>query len=82
MIRSHAVRHADVDPGSANTKVAFQGLTSANQVMADLPAGSISADVVLAAAAYGEKSGTTTNIEGRVSTVSEKVTPRGTSRPL
>ena len=39
------------------------------------------ADVVLAAAAYGEKSGTTTNIEGRVTTVSEKVTPRGTSRP-
>ncbi len=39
------------------------------------------ADVVLAAAAYGEKGGTTTNIEGRVSTVSEKVTPRGTSRP-
>ncbi len=42
---------------------------------------SMPADVVLAAAAYGEKSGTTTNIEGRVSTVSEKVTPRGTSRP-
>ncbi len=40
-----------------------------------------SADVVLAAAAYGEKSGTTTNIEGRVTTVSERVTPRGTSRP-
>jgi len=39
------------------------------------------ADVVLAAAAYGEKAGTTTNIEGRVTTVSEKVTPRGTSRP-
>ncbi len=39
------------------------------------------ADVVLAAAAYGEKSGTTTNIEGRVTTVSQKVTPRGTSRP-
>ena len=39
------------------------------------------ADVVLAAAAYGEKSGTTTNIEGRVQTVCEKVTPRGTSRP-
>ncbi|MEP7045976.1 MAG: NADH-quinone oxidoreductase subunit NuoG [Ilumatobacteraceae bacterium] len=39
------------------------------------------AHVVLAAAAYGEKSGTTTNIEGRVSTLSEKVTPRGTSRP-
>jgi NADH-quinone oxidoreductase subunit G len=40
-----------------------------------------SADVVLAAAAYGEKSGTTTNIEGRVTTVSQKVTPHGTSRP-
>ncbi|MDP9464594.1 MAG: molybdopterin-dependent oxidoreductase, partial [Actinomycetota bacterium] len=39
------------------------------------------AHVVLAAAAYGEKSGTTTNIEGRVTTLSQKVTPRGTSRP-
>ncbi|MEY2582706.1 MAG: NADH-quinone oxidoreductase subunit [Ilumatobacteraceae bacterium] len=39
------------------------------------------AHVVLAAAAYGEKSGTTTNIEGRVTTLSEKVTPHGTSRP-
>jgi len=39
------------------------------------------ADVVLAAGAYGEKSGTTTNIEGRVSVVSEKVTTRGISRP-
>jgi NADH-quinone oxidoreductase subunit G len=39
------------------------------------------ADVVLAAAAYGEKSGTTTNLEGRVSTVSDKVTTTGTSRP-
>ncbi|HSB87864.1 MAG TPA: NADH-quinone oxidoreductase subunit NuoG [Ilumatobacteraceae bacterium] len=39
------------------------------------------ADVVLAAAAYGEKDGTTTNIEGRVTTVAQKVTPHGTSRP-
>jgi NADH-quinone oxidoreductase subunit G len=39
------------------------------------------ADVVLAAAAYGEKSGTTTNLEGRVTTVAQKITPRGTSRP-
>ncbi|MGE0140366.1 MAG: NADH-quinone oxidoreductase subunit NuoG [Ilumatobacteraceae bacterium] len=39
------------------------------------------ADVVLAAAAYGEKTGTTTNLEGRVSTVSQKVTAHGTSRP-
>ena len=32
------------------------------------------ADVVLAAAGPGEKSGTTTNIEGRVSVVNQKVT--------
>jgi NADH-quinone oxidoreductase subunit G len=39
------------------------------------------AHVVLAAAAYGEKDGTTTNIEGRVTTVTQQVTPTGTSRP-
>jgi NADH-quinone oxidoreductase subunit G len=39
------------------------------------------ADVVLAAAAYGEKAGTTTNLEGRVTEVAAKVTPTGTSRP-
>ena len=39
------------------------------------------ADAVLAAAAYGEKSGTTTNLEGRVTTVAQKITPAGTVRP-
>jgi NADH-quinone oxidoreductase subunit G len=39
------------------------------------------ADVVLPAAAYGEKSGTTTNLEGRVTRVTAKVTARGTARP-
>jgi NADH-quinone oxidoreductase subunit G len=39
------------------------------------------ADVVLAAAAYGEKAGTTTNLEGRVTRVAAKVTATGTSRP-
>jgi NADH-quinone oxidoreductase subunit G len=39
------------------------------------------ADVVLPAAAYGEKAGTTTNIEGRVSTLAEQVTTTGTARP-
>ena len=39
------------------------------------------ADAVLAAAAYGEKSGTTTNLEGRVTTVAQKITPDGTVRP-
>lgn len=39
------------------------------------------ADVVLPAASYAEKAGTTTNIEGRVSRLHQKVTPPGTSRP-
>ncbi|MBA3605056.1 MAG: molybdopterin-dependent oxidoreductase, partial [Acidimicrobiia bacterium] len=38
-------------------------------------------DVVFAAAAFGEQSGTTTNLEGRVTSVAEKVTPAGTARP-
>jgi NADH-quinone oxidoreductase subunit G len=39
------------------------------------------ADVVLPAAAFGEQSGTKTNLEGRVSTVTQKVTVHGTARP-
>ena len=39
------------------------------------------ADVVLAASAYGEKAGTTTNLEGRVTTLAQVVTATGTSRP-
>ncbi|HWH34434.1 MAG TPA: NADH-quinone oxidoreductase subunit NuoG [Acidimicrobiales bacterium] len=38
------------------------------------------ADVVLPAAAFGEKAGTTTNVEGRVSRIHQKVTAPGTSR--
>ena len=38
------------------------------------------ADVVLPASLFAEKSGTTTNLEGRVSTVAQRVTPAGTSR--
>ncbi|MFO7281563.1 MAG: molybdopterin-dependent oxidoreductase, partial [Thermoanaerobacterales bacterium] len=39
------------------------------------------ADVVLPAAGYAEVEGTTTNLEGRVSTVGRKVTPPGTAQP-
>jgi NADH-quinone oxidoreductase subunit G len=39
------------------------------------------ADIVLAAAAPTESSGTFTNLEGRVSVCEQKVTPVGTSRP-
>ncbi len=39
------------------------------------------ADVVLPAAAFAEKTGTTTNLEGRISNVTQQITPRGTCRP-
>jgi NADH-quinone oxidoreductase subunit G len=39
------------------------------------------ADVVLPAAAWAEKAGTTTNLEGRVTALAQKVTVAGTSRP-
>ena len=38
------------------------------------------ADVVLPAAGYAEKAGTTTNIEGRISVLNAKITPPGTAR--
>jgi NADH-quinone oxidoreductase subunit G len=44
-----------------------------------LTASSSQADVVLAVAAFGEKTGTTTNLEGRVSPVAQKVTAAGTA---
>ena len=39
------------------------------------------ADVVLPAAGYGERPGTTSNLEGRVSRLGQKVTAPGTARP-
>ncbi|HEY5664552.1 MAG TPA: NADH-quinone oxidoreductase subunit NuoG [Ilumatobacter sp.] len=39
------------------------------------------ADLVLPAAAFGEQRGTTTNLEGRVTRVEQKVTVAGTARP-
>ncbi|HEX8804290.1 MAG TPA: NADH-quinone oxidoreductase subunit NuoG, partial [Acidimicrobiales bacterium] len=39
------------------------------------------ADVVLPAAGLGERPGTTTNLEGRVTRLAHKVTPPGTARP-
>jgi len=64
--------------------LARRALAGARRVIAvdTLPSASTQhADVVLAAAAYGEKAGTTTNLEGRVTTLGEQVTARGTSRP-
>ncbi len=67
-----------------DTDLARRALAGARSIVAVdtfLTASSHEAHVVLPAAAAGEKSGTTTNIEGRVSPVSQKVTTHGTSRP-
>ncbi len=63
--------------------LAERALTGARTVIAVdtlLNSSSRGADVVLAAAGFAEKAGTTTNIEGRVSTLAQRVTPPGTAR--
>ncbi len=60
---------------------ALAGARSVIAVDTFVTASSQHADVILAAAAYGEKAGTVTNLEGRVTDVSRQVTVRGTSRP-
>ena len=62
--------------------LARRALAGPGQVVAldaFLTASSSQADVVLAVAAFGEKTGTTTNLEGRVSPVAQKVTAAGTA---
>ena len=62
--------------------LARRALAGAGRVIAldaFLTESSRQADVVLAVAAFGEKSGTTTNLEGRVSPLTQKVTAVGTS---
>ena len=65
--------------------LAFRGLRGASFVVAiDLlrnDSSALAADVVLAAAGPTECDGTFTNLEGRVSLMSRKVTPPGTARP-
>lgn len=60
---------------------AFAGAARIVAIDTFLTDSSSRAHVVLAAAAAGEKSGTTTNIEGRVTSVAGRVTPHGTARP-
>ncbi len=64
--------------------LAAKALERAGMIIAvdTFPTASVAeADVVLAAAGPAEVDGTTTNLEGRVSTVHRKVTPPGTARP-
>jgi len=63
--------------------LARRALAGARTVIAvdTLPNASVrQADVVLPAAGYAETDGTTTNLEGRVSRLAQKVTPPGTAR--
>ena len=66
-----------------DTDLARKALAGAGTVIAIddfLTRSSEHADVVLAAAGPSETAGTTTNLEGRVSTVAQKITPPGTAR--
>ncbi|MET0325919.1 MAG: NADH-quinone oxidoreductase subunit NuoG, partial [Ilumatobacteraceae bacterium] len=75
---------ADPIADCPDADLARRAIAGARRVIAVdtfLTESSSAADVVLAAAAYGEKSGTTTNLEGRVTEVGQKITAAGTSRP-
>ncbi|MET0903174.1 MAG: NADH-quinone oxidoreductase subunit NuoG, partial [Acidimicrobiales bacterium] len=66
-----------------DTDLAARGVAGARTVIAVdrfLTASTQQADVVLAASGPAETDGTTTNLEGRVSTVTRKITPPGTAR--
>ena len=64
--------------------LARRGIEGASTVIAldtFLNDSSEAADIVLPAAGFAEVDGTTTNLEGRVTIVRQKVTPPGTARP-
>jgi len=67
-----------------DTELVRQAMAAVQHVIAiDTFASSSSqrADVLLPAAAFGEKDGTTTNLEGRVTQLNRKVNVHGTARP-
>jgi NADH-quinone oxidoreductase subunit G len=68
-------------PDADLARRALAGARRVISVDTHLSASTEHADVVLAAAAYGEKAGTTTNIEGRVQSLGRKITAAGTTRP-
>ena len=70
---------ADPIADCPDTDLARRAIAGARRIIAVdtfLTESSGAADVVLAAAAYGEKSGTTTNLEGRVTEVGKKIIGR------
>ena len=68
-------------PDADLVRRAFAGVKHLIAVDTFVTESSRHAEVLLPAAAYGEKMGTTTNCEGRVSDVAQKITTAGTARP-
>jgi len=82
-IRTLVLIGADPLGDFCDRDLARRALESVDTVIACdtvLNASSAMADVVLPAAGFSEVSGTTTNLEGRISVLNQKVTPPGTSR--
>ena len=75
---------ADPLSDAPDADLARRALASARSIIAldTFPtASSVLADVLLPVAAYAERTGSVTNIEGTISCLSQRVTARGTSRP-
>ncbi len=83
-IKALVLLGADPVADFVDRDLAERGLMGAELVVAidTLPnASNTHAHVMLPAAGFGEKSGTTTNLEGRVTVLSSKVSAPGTARP-
>ena len=84
--RVHALVLLGVDPLAdfPDRELARRALSSVSVILAVdcfITGSSALATVVLPAAGYAERRGTTTNLEGRITRVGEKVVPRGTAWP-
>ena len=82
-IRTLVLLGADPVSDHPDTDLVDRALAAADVVIATdtfLTASSQRADVVLPAAGFAEVAGTTTNLEGRVTVVHQKVTPPGTAQ--
>jgi NADH-quinone oxidoreductase subunit G len=83
-IKALVLLGADPVADFVDRELAVKALSTAEFVAAvdTLPnASNAHAHVILPAAGFGEKSGTTTNLEGRVTVLSSKVSAPGTARP-
>lgn len=68
-------------PDSTLVRRALAGVDHVIAVDTLLTPSAQAASVILPAASFAEKDGTTTNLEGRITELTRKVTVRGTSRP-